>query len=65
MHGLARAWVRSNVETAKRLLSDSAMNLTEDEKKYLYDIVHNGENFLRITAEYERAPWYEAKPSRC
>jgi hypothetical protein len=59
--GLARAWVRTNVESAKKLLSDPVMNLTEDEKKYLDDIVERGEDFLRVTAEYERTAWYQAK----
>jgi len=59
--GLARAWGRTNVETAKKLLADPTVTLNEAETAYLRDIIERGETFLRLTDEYNRKPWYDAK----
>ena len=48
MSGLGRAWVRTNVRTAKQLLAERD-DLTSDEKAYLRRIITEGEHFLRLT----------------
>ena len=48
MSGLARAWVRTNVRTARRLLVE-CQDLTPDERLYLNSIVSEGEQFLQLT----------------
>jgi len=48
MSGLARAWVRTNVRTARRLLAE-CQDLTPDERLYLNSIVSEGEQFLQLT----------------
>jgi len=48
MSGLGRAWVRTNVRTAKQLLAE-LQDLTPDEKAYLNRIIAEGEPFLRLT----------------
>ena len=48
MSGLARAWVRTNVRTARQLLAE-CQDLTPDEQLYLNTIVSEGEQFLQLT----------------
>ena len=50
MSGLARAWVRTNVRTAKSILA-SEKDLTADEREYLNEIIERGESFMEITRE--------------
>lgn len=48
MSGLGRAWVRTNVRTAKQLLTE-LHDLTTDERAYLDRVITEGEEFLRLT----------------
>lgn len=50
MSGLGRAWVRTSVRTAKRLLAELD-DLTPEDKAYLNRIVTEGETFLRLTKD--------------
>jgi hypothetical protein len=50
MSGLGRAWVRTNVRTAKQLLAELD-DLTSEERAYLNRIITEGEIFLRLTKD--------------